>query len=544
MRFKNFLYIIIVAVLSAACGNDGSDATHPVVRTNRGLVRGYVQDSVAVFKGIPYAVAGRFERPVAPRVWDTIADCTEYGPIAMQSDIFPPSDYNPVDTVYTMSEDCLNLNIWTSMRRDDGKRPVMVWIHGGGFENGSSHSNVTTDGFKMADRENVVMVSLNHRLGVLGFLNLADFGKKYESSANLGMMDIVAALWWIKDNIAAFGGDPGNITIFGQGSGGAKVTTVMSMPMAKGLFHKAIVQSGVMQGMEQEDEISRLVGRLTVEEAGTEDADGLLELPFDSLQAAARRAIARASEMYPRDILHKIRLSPTVGTRVLPYSLFSDSAMMIMANVPVILGSTLSEVPGPNKRADELLNRRKGLKRLSSDELYGLLHERYADKTDAAIEAFKKNYPTRPLYELYGLGSKQRSLVMRMAHFLAERGDAPVYVYMFNWQSPLNEGEVLSFRGSDVPFVFNNYELAPFSAAGGDEARRLSRIMSRCWAYFARSGNPNNSSAPFWRRINVGEGHTMIFDRDTYLDAYPDIDLMRVLEPENVKDIKLVSDDL
>lgn len=523
----------------AGCAGSHKHSDRTIAETTSGKVKGYMQDSVLVFKGIPYASAERFMPSHAHEKWDTVMDCTEFGAICPQSDVRKPSTYNPVDTAYYMDEDCLNLNIWTSAREDGGERPVMVWLHGGGFDYGNSHVNTTANGLKLAASDNVVLVTLNHRLNVLGHLDLSAYGPEYAGSGNLALTDIVQALKWIKQNIAAFGGNPNNVTIFGHGSGGVKTLALMGMPCAKGYFHKAIIQSGTISGMTQTPDVSRRIAELTLEEARATDVETLRHMPYDSLLNASRRAVRRASTEFVRDQDHLVKLGPVVDGTVLPASLFSDTCISNSLDIPVVIGSTFSEYNthsylqdlGSDFNHDEI--------QLSEEEIDKGLEARFGDKWKAAKQAFIEAYPDRPLKEALSIDTHVRSIVLAMAHKLSRRGNTPVFVYLFNWVSPLDNGSAMCFRSSEIPFIFNNYDEAEFSRAGGDEARRLARIMSKCWTSFARSGNPNNSITPFWRRINPGEGHTMIFGRDMHLVGYPDLALLQLVEPKFTGNIVL-----
>ncbi|MDE6487010.1 MAG: carboxylesterase family protein [Muribaculaceae bacterium] len=529
--------VAIAAALWGCAGNGSYD--HPVVATTGGHVQGFIDDSVAVFKGIPYAAAERFMPPHEHEKWDTVMLCTEFGDIAPQPPVQSSSCYIPTDTLAHMGEDCLNLNIWTSTRSATSERPVMVWLHGGAFDYGSSRQHLTFDGASLARTDDVVVVTLNHRLNVFGFLDLSAYGPEYAASGNLGMLDILQALKWLKNNIAAFGGDPDNITLFGHGSGGVKVMTLMAMPCARGYYHKVIIQSGTLEGMYQPQDMSRRIAALTIEEAKASGPDELAKIPFDTLWYASRRAIGRLRAEHPEAASGDIKFAPVVDGNILPRPIFSDSAVNVDADVPVIIGSTFAELTTRNLLQNPDCPDVPHIYSMTDDEVEAEFNKRYGAKKDDVELAFAMAYPDRPIRELLMMDTKVRSLVLRIAHMFAQRRDAPVYVYLFSWVSPVNDGSAMSFRCSELPFMFNNYELAEFSRAGGADARRLSRIMSRCWTSFARSGNPNNSITPFWRRINLGYGYTMIFDSETHLETYPDLRLMQLLEPENVKDIEL-----
>ena len=545
MKFFTYILTATLVLLSAIavsmCTKDDTETHTIIVQTTRGKIRGYEKDSVLVFKGIPYARAARYKRPQSTASWDTIMDCTEYGDVALQTNLLSSSPYNPMDTMRTMSEDCLNLNIWTSVRKDENLRPVMVWLHGGGFNYGSAHQNRTIEGSYLADKETVVVVTLNHRIGVFGFLDLSSYGEEYKHTGNLGMLDIVSALWWLRDNVSTFGGDPNNITLFGEGAGGVKVLTLLAMPIAKGLFHKAIVQSGMLEGMNQQLKYSQQVGIRTIKEAGVEGPEDLKTLSFDSIDAAAERAIQQLRNESNLPKMDKIRLAPVAGTQLLPQPIYSDSAIFASADIPIVIGSNLSDIVDFDKNPNMATIERENVHHLSNSEIDRRMKEKYGDLSNKVKQEFAFAHPDRSPGEALTVDTQVRSLVMRMAHLLARRGNAPVYVYLFTWTSPLHDGYALSFRSSEIPFVFGNYEMADFSRAGGNEARRLSRIMARCWASFARSGNPNNSITPFWRRINLGEGRTLIFDSDVHLEGYNDLPLIRLFHKETVKDIEIAT---
>lgn len=533
--FKLFITLAIIALAGACSTGTKHDST--VIKTKYGKVKGYAQDSVLVFKGIPYARAERFKMPQEPLSWDSVMDCTEFGDICIQEKLHGGDEYVPTDTVYTMSENCQNLNIWTSSKSDGGNRPVMVWLHGGGFNHGNSHHHVCFDGHNLVNKEDVVLVTVNHRLHCLGYMDLSEFGDEYKGSGNAGMADIVAALQWVKENISAFGGDPNNVTIFGHGSGGIKVFTLLAMPSATGLYHKAIVQSGALEGMNQQQSQARLVTRTTMEKLGVTSPDDLKDMPVMKIYDAAMEAISELDRNTVDFNKNRVKFAPVVDGYLLPKPVFTDSCANVNPNTPIIMGSTFSEY---NTRS--LVANNYELKRdahmLTAEELEEELEKRFGDKKEAVKTAFMHAYPNRPLCEVLSLDTAVRSQVIRMANLLAKRGDTPLYIYMFSWVTPLRNGYAMSFRNSELPFIFNNPEKATFSRVGGTEARRLARIMSRCWASFARSGNPNNSITPYWRRVNHDQGYTMMFDRDVRLEVASDLELMRILHPEDVKDVK------
>ncbi len=272
-----------------------------VVPTQSGKVRGYIHAGTYIYKGIPYATAKRFQAPEKPKPWEGVRSSMTYGPV---SPLMNPTTQVNDESEFVFhhdwgyaNEDCLRLNVWTPGINDGKKRPVMFWIHGGGYTAGSSQELPSYDGEAISKKGDVVLVSVNHRLNILGFLDLSEYGAKYKGSANASFLDLVMALEWVRDNISNFGGDPNNVTIFGQSGGGGKVSTLMSSQVAKGLFHKAIVQSGVWSDF-QEQEISKRIGSAVLNELGLipSKVDSIQKEPYEKLVAAGNKALAKVRE--------------------------------------------------------------------------------------------------------------------------------------------------------------------------------------------------------------------------------------------------------
>ncbi|HEX2942862.1 MAG TPA: carboxylesterase family protein, partial [Rhodopila sp.] len=306
------------------------------METHRGKVRGAIQDGIRVFKGIPYASADRFHAPRPAVAWTGVRDALAYGPICPQLEQQPPSFMASWTSERTAAEDCLSLNVWTPGIRDQGKRPVMVWLHGGGFSTGSGSRNVF-DGTRLSRRGDVVVVTVNHRLNVLGFLYLAHLGSAaFAESGNAGMLDLVAALRWVHENIVAFGGDPDNVTIFGQSGGGAKVSTLMAMPEARGLFHKAIVQSGShLEGLTPDEATRYALAFLSALNMNANDVPRLSRLPVSALMAALGK-VTQAPGPRPN-------FSPVIDGIVLPRGPWQPDAPQVSADVPMLIGSNATE---------------------------------------------------------------------------------------------------------------------------------------------------------------------------------------------------------
>ena len=427
------------------------------VSTQSGPVAGYIEDGVYTYKGIPYAKAERFMAPTDPEPWTDVRPSRAYGPTCPQE---KRAGWWSDDQAFAMhwddgfpDEDCLRVNVWSAGINDNGKRPVMVWLHGGGFRAGSGQELISYDGAALARDHGVVVVTLNHRLNVLGFLDLSAYGAKYAKSGNAGMLDIVKALEWVRDNIAAFGGDPSNVTIFGQSGGGGKVCTLMAMPSAKGLFNKAIVQSGSITELAT-SACSRRVGTYTVENLGlrASGVDAIKDVPYDKLLEAYNKALdrvrneAREDGTIPENILSAILYGqvPVVDGDIIPAQPDTPQALALSADIPVIIGSTY--------------------------------HEFTRDRED-------------PIF---------RPLALRQAENRAAAGCAPVYLYRFDWESPVLDGSLGSTHCMELPFVFDNVALHCTLTGGSPEDIELGHRISHLWSSFAATGTPSADDMPEW----------------------------------------------
>ncbi|WP_414703192.1 carboxylesterase/lipase family protein [Proteiniphilum sp. UBA5384] len=482
-----------------------------VVQTQSGKVAGYKEEGVYIFKGIPYAEADRFMPPREPEPWEGVRSSRAYGPTSPQgfrsgwlSDTqafaFDWDDGYP-------GEDCLRINIWTPKTGNDKKRPVMVWLHGGGYAAGSGQEHPAYEGSNMARRGDVVVVSLNHRLNVLGFLDLSAFGDKYAQSGNVGLLDLVAALEWVKENIEQFGGDPNNVTLFGQSGGGGKVTTLMATPAAEGLFHKAIVQSGSLLRT-MESKYSRRIGAATIEELGLKASqiEELQHIPYEQLLAAGNRAITKVKEESLKEgfNIFLFNWSPTVDGNILPSQPFEGKAPEISKNVPMMIGSTLHEFMMSGWRPE--------LKTLSRNEAKKELEKTYGKQTDRFLEAFARAYPDHTTADLFDVDFRFRPDAVRQAKMKHEQQGAPVYMYLFTWESPVLDYALRASHCMEIPFVFDNIYRSRSMTGGGKEAYVLAERMSTAWINFARAGNPNTELLPEWPAFDPVDGATMIFD--------------------------------
>jgi para-nitrobenzyl esterase len=491
--------------------------TNPVVETSYGHIRGYSRNGIAIFKNIPYGAdtsgANRFMPPQKPAPWTGTRVCLRHGWVSPQS---ARAGWANNEEAWLFewddgiqNEDCLNLNVWTPAT-DNGKRPVMVWLHGGGFAAGSATELPSYDGENLAHR-GAVVVSVTHRLNVVGYLNLASFSSKYASSANVGMLDIVAALEWVRDNISNFGGDPNRVTIFGQSGGGGKVGTLMAMPAAKGLFHRAIVESGSMLRVGSVDSSTTLANKLLKQlNLSSSDVDKLQQLPIADLENAAREAAA--FHLPPSGIIdfrHSTSLlgwSPVAGYPELPNQPFDPSAPEVSANVPMIVGNTLNEFISAINKPDAF--------KMTPDELKTNVTNVWKDKTDAVIEVFRKSFPNANNFQLWSVigASSVRTTALEQSRRKAALHAAPAYNYRFDWQPPILGGRPMAFHCAEIAFVFDNTARCENMTGNGTAARALAAKMSEAWVHFAATGDPNHPGLPHWKPFDPATSGTMVFD--------------------------------
>ncbi|MBR4233208.1 MAG: carboxylesterase/lipase family protein [Bacteroidales bacterium] len=473
MKKNLFLILGLVAVL-CSCNSDPM-----VVKTTKGKVQGVEEEGTIAFKGIPYAKIERFMPPQETAAWDTVMVCDKYGPYAMQAGGFP-------GTVMSEENTC-TLNVWTKDTK--AKMPVMLWIHGGGYATGHSSWN---PGYGLAQKD-VVFVSINHRLNILGYMDLSSFGEKYKYSGNVGELDIVAALEWIRDNIKRFGGDPDNVTIMGHSGGGGKVGSIMCMPKAKGLFHKAIIYSGVIVGSNTTATSSKL-GEAVVKELGltAETIDKIQTIPYDELNAAGQRATAGL-----RGIAGGF--APTMDGEVIVTQPFKPAFADFSKDIPVIIGTTLNEF-GVNYYGKDM----------TLAEAKKILAPTFGDDTDAFIEAYWEAYPDGSLQDMLSLDRTFRYNSVVSCRGVNAQGGAPVWNYLFAWQKPTDH---YSAHGDELPFFFNTIEAEKRKVPEiTPEVAHLEDVMSDYWVNFAYTGNPNGEGLPVWHSFSEANEPCMIFD--------------------------------
>lgn len=512
---KYFVHIIILVVALASVKSYGqprpviAGENIAVVSTKYGKVRGYIDDNIYAFKGIPYAKAERFMPPQTPNKWDGVRQCTIFGPQAMQSpaqDWGGQGDYNfgflfnrePMD-----EKECFVLNVWTKGINDGKKRPVWVWIHGGGYSSGSANQLPCFDGCSMAKKGDIVVVSINHRLNVLGYLDLRGLGEKYSESVNLGMQDIVAALRWIHTNIENFGGDPNIVTIDGQSGGGGKVSTLMAMPSAAGLFQRAIVQSGSTITLESGDD-SKAFGLAFAAAIGVnpKNTEKLNSLAYEELIKAGRLASAVLGAAGSNI---KGGYIPSVDGKYITQSPFDPAPSEFSKNVAMLVGTDLNEFT---------YNDRSLITPKSLEKVKAILAERYgATNVEKFFTLFNKAYPeNKEPHRMLVFDSQFRGRAIKQAVAKSKQNGAPVYEYLFTWQSPVNDGSLGACHGMELPFMFNNIEQARTLTGGEKDAYLLADKISSAWINFIKTGNPNSKDLPEWNSYSPENGATMIFD--------------------------------
>jgi para-nitrobenzyl esterase len=521
-----------------------SDAA-TVAETSVGKIRGFKRNGVYIFKGVPYgastAGARRFMPPVKPEHWKGIRNALQYGRVCPNQDSahFNTDGKNLASSdedafvlhrgaaATVPGEDCLRLNLWTQEINGPGKRPVMVYMHGGGFSGGSGHDLLSYDGESLARNHGVVVVTHNHRLNVYGYLNLAHLGgEEYASSANVGMLDLVAVLEWVRDNIATFGGDPGSVTIFGQSGGGGKVVALMAMPAAKGLFHRAIVQSGPFLKSLSPDYSGRLAELVVAELSLSKSQVSELQLiPVDRLSGAAAEAMKKMPR--PKSSLRRVYgeydWGPTVDGLILPRHPFDPGAPQISADVPLITGTNLHEGVSGLDRPDA--------NAMEVEELNRLVKEEFGDGSQTIIDAYRRDYPKATPFGLYAIiaAASFRRAAFEQAIRKAALGAAPAYSYIYSWRTPVLDGRPGPFHACEIAFTFDNAEICDHYSGGTPEAFVLSKQISTAWVNFARTGNPNHDGLPHWPTYAAERQATMYFDTPCEVRNNPEGEGLRLM---------------
>ncbi len=494
-RYALMLGATSLPLLPAFAGVPGPrhDAA-PLARMRSGRVRGQLEQGIHVFRGLPYGAdtaARRFQPAVQEAAWRGVRDALAYGNAAPQGGSEGPG-----------SEDCLYLNVWTPALRDGGKRPIVFYIHGGAYNNGSG-SDPLYDGSALCRRGDVVVVTVNHRLNVFGYLYLAQLGDaRFADSGNVGQLDLVQALQWVRQHAHEFGGDAGNITVVGQSGGGAKIATLMAMPAARGLFQRAWTMSG-QQVTAAGPRAATQRAQIAMQAVGAADAEALRTMPMEALLAATR---ARDPSRVENSSLY---VGPVLDGRSLPVHPFWPEAPAQSAGIPMVIGNTHDETRAflGNDPANFALTWQTLPAKLEKEQYVDLL-------PSVVIAEYRRLYPHYTPSEVFfaatTAGRSWRGAVEELE--ARARQGAPTWAYQLDWGSPLDGGRFGAFHTLDIPLVFDNIAQPGSRTGDGADAVQLAARMSSALIAFARHGDPNHAGLPAWQGYTLPRRQTMLFD--------------------------------
>jgi para-nitrobenzyl esterase len=504
------------AARTSALGGTATGKIFVETETTTGRVQGIQTTGIKEFKGIPYGAPtggkNRFMPPRKPAPWQGVRECFAHGQVSPQALTDLRSEYGVMIhwdfQPGGMGEDCLTLNVWTPGLKDGAKRPVLVSFHGGGFATGSGNA-LGYDGAQLARFGDVVVVTVNHRLAAFGYLHLADLGAppEFASAGVAGIMDLTASLEWVRDNIENFGGDPHNVMIFGQSGGGAKTTTILATPAAKGLFHRAAVQSGSALKLTPRDRATRnaevLLNQLGITKERIAD---LQKLPWQQIleaQVASGQAAPGTG------------FAPVIDGKYLPHDPFDPAAPPESAEIPLIVSTTLEDAALSLTNFD-----------LDDAGLKQILQQRFADKADAIFDLYRKHYPQKSAFLVQAMISTDagfRRSAIKQAELKAAQGKGPIYMYQWDWPTPSFGGKFGAVHGLDVAASFRE------ARDGGDMAR-VADELSSTWVAFARSGNPNNPKIPQWPQYEAQKRATLVFGAPTHVENDPRAEIRQFWE--------------
>lgn len=494
------------------------DENTALAKTTGGRVRGYFWDGLTIFKGIPYGTAKRFHRP-QPKTWEGTLDCTSFGyvcpllaPDKPSGELLIPHRYWP------QSEDCLNLNIWTP-GMDDAERPVMVWIHGGGFFAGSSIEHIAYEGENMAREGGCVVVSLNHRLNILGYLDLSDFGDEYENSGNAGTDDLILALRWIRDNIRAFGGDPDNVTLFGQSGGGMKITALLQSPEADGLFQRGIIMSGIIGSvLADQNGSGKVLAEALMQELHLKDVKEMETAPYPELARVYNKI---KPELEKRG--EYVGCAPHKNAHYfgdpLKYGFRKETI-----GVPLVAGSVFGEFTS-------FASNQKFPDNLTKEESRNIIAKVTGEEgADALIPLFEKAYPERRLTDLLYLDFIFRAPEQKYIRLRAQQGGI-IYSYLFNKDAKIN-GRQMPWHCSDIPYLFHNISLVPYTQPDYAINKKIEYEIFGSAMHFARHDSPDGvlPSGASWKPSTEKDEYTAIFGVNTRVARNFDRELIPLLE--------------
>ena len=490
MKKLCFILITLLMTLSTASAQENKE----IIRTTSGLVSGIMQEGTMAWLGIPYAKVERFMPPQPVKKWKGVRKCDKWGPMTMQQQNRPMTEEQ-------MSENCCVLNVWTTDVK--AKKPVMFWLHGGGFDSGTSEWD---PGMCLAKKD-VVVVSINHRLNILGFLDLSTCGKKYKYSGNVGMLDAVQALEWVRVNIAKFGGDPDNVTIFGESGGGGKVGTLMCMPKAKGLFHKAIIMSGTILNVNTKAMTEEL-GEAVLKELGIDKkhVEKINKVSYKDLYAAGQRAMAASIGTRRPGTPMMWGFGPTPDGEVLLQQPFQPAFASISDDIPLMIGTTFNE-----------LQRSRYGQTISFEQARTELQRTFGDETDAYISAFMASYPHHTLdrlsQDLLCIDWLFRPKTIITADAVGGKRKADTYVYMYTVGESDNRGDKGSAHGSELKYCFDvlHHYTNQLSQSCIERNKQWATLLSDVWAKFAHDGNPNSAGLPDWHPYTQENGELLEF---------------------------------
>jgi para-nitrobenzyl esterase len=510
----------------------------PVVETAYGKVRGYATNGVNTFRGIRYGATtvgkNRFFPPQKPEPWTGIRDATSYGYSAPQTNPSTRGASGPESPIAKIlaasdgfrcapaeSEDCLFLNVWTAGLGAARKRPVMVWLHGGGYSMGSA-SSLLYDGTNLARRGEVVVVGVNHRLNVFGYTHFGDLGgPEYAHSGNAGQLDIIAALQWVRDNIDRFGGDPKRVMIFGESGGGGKVSMLLASPPAKGLFHSAVIESGPGVKMGERAPATKAAEMLLAElKLDARRLPEIQKLPTDAILSAYFATTAALAKQGGSGGMGSGGFAPILDPVDLPAHPYDPTATRISEEVPVMVGWNKTEATAFSFGDDQLFSLDEAGMKKRIEPLAGV-------ETDRLIQTYKSQFPKLSpsgIYFYISSYSMMGSGSVTIAERKATLGRAPVYLYRLDWETPAENGKLISPHGLEMPLIFNNVDRGGEGLTGGGAAaRRLAAQLSEAWVAFASTGNPNTakSGLPQWPPYDSAKRATMIFDTQSKVVSDP-----------------------